>query len=758
MATRTWTGAFTTSWFSSFNWSGNTAPGSGDTAVIPGGLTNYPVISTGGGTSNVTIAVLTVQSGGQLTINSSNGTTRTLTLSTSGSNAGTITLHGTSSSHPSTLTVSGASGFSNTGTITATGYGALSGGSGGIANNGGTISVTANTLTVSSAITDTNSASISVSSGATLTTNSALTNTSGTITVNGTLTETGNTQISNAGTISIAGGTLSDTGTGGVSNTGTINSSGTSALNVGATHTIANAGGQINVTGGTLTVTGALTDTSSAQINISSGATLTSAYAITNTSGTITVNGMLTETGNTQISNAGTITLSGGTLSDTGTGGISNSGTISASGTAALNVGATHAIGNTGAIHVTGGTLTVTGLITDTGSSTITIDSGATLTTSQLITNTSGTVTLNNGTLTDSGGLTLTAGGLTGYGAVNAAITGGGTITANGGALTLSGQVDASGTASSLIIDNGSTLQLTSTTAVGAASINPTLSFIGNGDLFIDTAAAVGTLHLGAISGFSGTDKIEIKAIGSGDTVSWSAATNKLTISNGLTSQTFTFAAGTQGQYITVSDVSGVDTLTICFMAGTMIRTPDGEVAVETLKPGDLVLTTTGEAKPVNWVGRQTVSKRFADPLRSYPIRVRAGALDDNTPVRDLLISPDHALLVGGVMVQAGALVNGTSITREKAIPDTFVYYHVELDDHSLILAEGAPAETFVDNVDRMNFDNWSEYRALYPNGKTVEELPYPRAKSHRQVPVPLRVALAERALGLGAGDAAEVA
>jgi hypothetical protein len=494
----------------------------------------------------------------------------------------------------------------------------------------------------------------------------------------------------------------------------------------------------------------------------------------------------VTITGNTGHSRAATLQMSGGSLTTSGAVTLSNSDSaISGYGTIDATTGFVRS-GGTPTIQASGGVLDLTGNITT--SIALSINSGSastlklestvsqssiainnanqtleigssgslTLTSAESITN--GAIKLDGGALTDSSGFTIGTGAtLTGTGTVSGAITGSGTITANGGALTLSGQVDASGTASSLVIDDGSTLQLTSTAALGAAGINPTLTFIGNGDLFIDTAAAVGTLHLGAISGFSGTDKIQIKAIGSGDTVSWDGV-NKLTISNGLTSQTFTFAAGTAGQYITVSDVSGVDTLTICFMAGTMIRTPDGEVAVEALKPGDLVLTTTGEAKPVNWVGRQTVSKRFADPLRSYPIRVRAGALDDNTPVRDLLISPDHALLVGGVMVQAGALVNGTSITRERTIPDTFVYYHVELDDHSLIFAEGAPAETFVDNVDRMNFDNWSEYQALYPNGKTVEELPYPRAKSHRQVPVPLRVALAERALGLGAGDAAEVA
>jgi hypothetical protein len=161
---------------------------------------------------------------------------------------------------------------------------------------------------------------------------------------------------------------------------------------------------------------------------------------------------------------------------------------------------------------------------------------------------------------------------------------------------------------------------------------------------------------------------------------------------------------------------------------------------------------------PVDWLGIQTVSLRFADKMRVLPIRIRAGAFRDNVPARDLLVSPDHALLVGGALIQAGALVNGTSIIRETNVPITFVYYHVEVDDHSLILAENTPAETFVDNVDRLGFDNWAEHEALYPNGKPINELPYPRAKSHRQVPLSVRAMLAARAQALGAPEEKAVA
>jgi probable HAF family extracellular repeat protein len=184
----------------------------------------------------------------------------------------------------------------------------------------------------------------------------------------------------------------------------------------------------------------------------------------------------------------------------------------------------------------------------------------------------------------------------------------------------------------------------------------------------------------------------------------------------------------------------------VCFMPGTMIRTPDGEIVVEALQIGDTVLTSEGFSVPVRWNGRQTVSTVFADPLRVVPIRIKKGALDDNMPVRDLLVSPDHAVLVGDILVQAGALVNGTSIVRETNVPQTFTYYHIECDGHELILAEGVPAETFVDNVERLAFDNWAEHEALYPEGRTIDELPHPRAKAYRQLPRSIRERLAERA------------
>lgn len=182
-----------------------------------------------------------------------------------------------------------------------------------------------------------------------------------------------------------------------------------------------------------------------------------------------------------------------------------------------------------------------------------------------------------------------------------------------------------------------------------------------------------------------------------------------------------------------------------CFLGQTMIATPEGEKAVSELTIGDMVLSKDGVAMPVRWIGRRKVSTMFADPLRALPVRIQAGALGDGLPKRDLLISPDHALLLDGVLANAGALVNGQTITREEIKEESFIYYHIEVDDHALILAEGSPAETFIDHVERMAFDNWAEHQAIFGDVCDKPEMEYPRAKSARQLPQSLKARLGAR-------------
>lgn len=205
--------------------------------------------------------------------------------------------------------------------------------------------------------------------------------------------------------------------------------------------------------------------------------------------------------------------------------------------------------------------------------------------------------------------------------------------------------------------------------------------------------------------------------------------------------------AAVPGQgYTENTNVTNPTTNAPCFCAGTMISTASGEIAVEALAIGDTVTTVDGTQKTIRWIGRRAVATRFADPLTAMPIRIQAGALADSMPVRDSLMSPCHAVLVDGILAQAGALVNGTSIVREMAMPETFTYYHIELEDHALIVADGIASETFVDNTDRMGFDNWEEHCAMFGKSVEIVEMAYPRAKSARQVPASIRARLAARA------------
>ena len=213
-----------------------------------------------------------------------------------------------------------------------------------------------------------------------------------------------------------------------------------------------------------------------------------------------------------------------------------------------------------------------------------------------------------------------------------------------------------------------------------------------------------------------------------------------------------TFTSLQAGPLKITADGHGGTDLTVCFLEGTNISTPDGEKPVESLQIGDLVTTADGRAEPVKWMGRLTVCTAFADALRTMPVRIRANALGDTLPKRDLLVSPQHAMFLDGILVQAGAMVNGTTIIRETRMPRLFRYYHVELADHALILAEGAPSETFIDNVDRMAFDNWSEHLALFGDQSEMVEMTHPRAKSARQIPQALRATLARQADKLCSG------
>ena len=159
-------------------------------------------------------------------------------------------------------------------------------------------------------------------------------------------------------------------------------------------------------------------------------------------------------------------------------------------------------------------------------------------------------------------------------------------------------------------------------------------------------------------------------------------------------------------------------TIVVCFAAGTRILTDQGEVAVETLAEGDQVITleTGGRVpRPVRWLGRRRVNlASHPNPESAAPVRVRAGAFAPSMPTRDLLVSPDHAIFVDGKLIAARQLVNGGSIVQELAHAE-IEYFHVELDRHAILFAEGLTAESYLDTGNRAFFANAGLAMVLHP-------------------------------------------
>jgi hypothetical protein len=152
-----------------------------------------------------------------------------------------------------------------------------------------------------------------------------------------------------------------------------------------------------------------------------------------------------------------------------------------------------------------------------------------------------------------------------------------------------------------------------------------------------------------------------------------------------------------------------------CFASGTHIATPTGAVAVESLKSGDLVLSAFGGAVPVVWLGHRTVQcDRHPRRQDVDPVTVSAGAFGPGLPVRDLVLSPDHSVYVDGVLIPVRYLVNGATI-RQVRVPSV-TYWHVELPAHDVVLAEGLPAESYLDTGNRGAFANGGGAVQLHPD------------------------------------------
>jgi hypothetical protein len=384
----------------------------------------------------------------------------------------------------------------------------------------------------------------------------------------------------------------------------------------------------------------------------------------------------------------GTIALGGGTLSMPGhdltigaTGTIFGFGTIDPG--TPVNV--------IGTIEAQGGTLTLPGVGNVTGPGILQSDVGASLALQAFGSYAEDIV--NNGTID------AVFGGATGILGIAGAYSGTGSFLIQGGP----------DSADRVILELPST-------------VSADVAFDTNfGELLLDNASSFN----GTISGFNNSDTIVLSGLGNAQNATLTGNLLKLNGSGGVL-QTITLDTGSldyNSAIFSVTEnlantqatlkVSGVQAA--CFAAGTRIRTRDGDVPVERLKEGDVVRAHFGGMAPVVWVGHRHVDcRRHAEPAKVFPVRISAHAFGPGVPSRDVRLSPDHAVFLDDVLIPIKHLINGKTIVQEEA--DSVTYYHVELAEHDVLLADGMAAESYLENGNRADFDNASGPIALHPD------------------------------------------
>lgn len=322
-----------------------------------------------------------------------------------------------------------------------------------------------------------------------------------------------------------------------------------------------------------------------------------------------------------------------------------------------------------------------------------------------------------------------------GIGSTPTEIMGSGTVIAEGGIFTIGTSVQvASGQAVKFQINPNATLSIADA--------------VGSGTIVFSAASGTGVLDVAALSSFNASVRNLFVGTGLNDRTSYidflnvgTSATATLTniTTTGATLTVFTntgshaipIIGNYTGKYVNyVSDLaSGTNvfiTDTPCYAAGTAILTPDGEVAVETVQPGDVVMTSEAGRlvpKTVLWAGLREIDLAgHPKPASVAPIRFRQGALGRDLPHRDLLLSPDHCLFIDGGLVPAKLLVNGMTIVRDLNLT-TVRYHHIELERHAVLIAEGVEAESYLDTGNRAWFSNAGVAMLLNPEFGINEHL-----------------------------------
>ena len=465
-------------------------------------------------------------------------------------------------------------------------------------------------------------------------------------------------------------------------------------------------------------------------ILVSGGASLaTTGGAINLSAGGLAVQagGGYTETGGTlaasTLSNHGATVLTGAVSV---AGSLDNAGTLTESGTLTAQSG----IDNTGTMTLAGTVLDASDLA-NTGQATL-----------------SGTATI-GGTLSNAGTAIVT-------GAVNLlgeAIAGTGAILVNGGRLgTAATPISVIGSQSFTLENNGF---LFLRDGLGTSSVT-----FGSGANTVSVQNNISIVTM-PIRNFGAGDRIEVEANGiTGDAV---IANNNNSYTIALESGAFydpvvltnvTLAPGIKASQIALSVSGGEATVFIaCFLSGTRIATAAGEVVVEDIAVGDQVVAVENDRRtlrPVRWHGSRTVCPARMSPedaRDAAPVRIRADAFAPGIPSRDLLITPEHCVLVDGRLVPARMLVNGSSIVRETS-RRSFTVHHIECDRHAILLSEGLTTESYLDTGNRHGFGTAADDATADPSAWANAAAPLDTARSFVE-PIWRRLATRAAAIGL---------
>jgi hypothetical protein len=259
----------------------------------------------------------------------------------------------------------------------------------------------------------------------------------------------------------------------------------------------------------------------------------------------------------------------------------------------------------------------------------------------------------------------------------------------------------------------GTIVNVATFTGFGLIALDAGATWSVGGSIVAGETVAFGGTHASLIlaspsaaaatmAGFAATDTIVLSGITDVDGLSFNG--NTLIVSeSGDSGLTLQFTAP---ESLTYAEVAGsTDIFVPCFLPGTHILTDLGEVLVEKLRVGDTIVTLGGHTRRLCWIGQGRALATRGRRSAATPVIVRKGALADNVPHLDLHITKGHSLYLDGVLIPVEFLINHRSIVWDDRAQEVTVF-HLELDAHDVLIANGVPSESYRDDGNRWLFQN----------------------------------------------------